>query len=314
MNKIILLAVTLLSYSASLAKADSPAVVPLSVLETYTFPAVEISGMAWRRNPENKRRELVLVSDRVPKIYIVDWSKRKTELAPREVDLVALGFKNDSVSGNSEWESVFSDESGRLFILRENPAQVIVVSADLKKIESKISLTVPSGAKDSADWKNVENSGAEGLFPLKNGHMLIVKEKDPLRVVEFAPKGKNAQGFEPALSLEKKGLFPVSQELQSAFTWKLSQQDERLFEDASGLNVDDNGVLYLLGDQKNLIGRIGSSLKTSAAELKIDRLWSIPSEVSKPEGMVIDEEGRPIISVDRKNLKKPNLFLLSPLK
>jgi uncharacterized protein YjiK len=302
---------------AAADKTKSLPITALRITESFTLPAVEISGLAWRKNPETKRRELVVVGDRDHKIHIIDWENRNP-FRSREIDLKPLEAKEGSESAQSEWESVFSDESGRLFIVQERPSQVVIVSADLSKIEGRITLGLSSLAKSDATSSENSNSGGEGLVPLKNGHILVVHEKNPLQIIEYAPAGEPAQGYHSDLAIEKKGRFPLPSPSSSAFvaahTWRLSAEREALFEDSSGLNSDDDGALYLLGDQKNLIGHIGRKLKTDKAKVKIDRLWSLPSSIRQPEGMVIDEEGRPIIAVDRKNAKHPNLFLLSPLK
>jgi uncharacterized protein YjiK len=294
----------------------APRVAPLQILESYTLPAVEVSGMAWRTNPETKRRELVVVGDRDHKIYLVDWENRKKGLATREIHLKSAEPKIDADSSQSEWESVFSDETGRVFIVQENPAMILIVSADLTKVEGQIALRPSPKGAESQPAKG--NSGGEGLVPLKNGHFLVLKEKNPLQVIEFAPAGEEAAGYLAELSIERKGTFPIPKvsptEFFPAFTWQLSSEHEELFEDSSGLNPDPNGTLYLLGDQKNLIGRIGPKLKKDKALIKIDHLWSLPSSIRQPEGMVIDENDQPIVAVDRKNTKRPNLFLLSRLQ
>jgi uncharacterized protein YjiK len=304
--------------AAPSAKAKAPSIQPLQILESYTVPALEISGAAWRANPETKQRELVIIGDRDHKIYLVDWEKRKTEFAPREVDLKPLVAKDLPPDQQSEWESVFSDDSGRIFIVQESPAQILIVSADLKKLEGRIALTVPKDSKDAVDWHTDDNSGSEGLMPLSNGHVLVVKEKNPLRIFEFAQKGKAGAGYNAKLSIEMKGAFPLPKseaiEFYPAMSWKLHPEHEELFEDASGLNADDKGALYLLGDQRNLIGRLGQKLTRQQAQIPIERLWSIPSTIKQPEGMVFDKQGRPIVAIDRKSTKHPNLFLLSELK
>lgn len=310
--------IKLAAATESKKKVKAPKIKALEVSESYTVPTLEISGMAWRTNPATARRELVLVGDRNHKIFLIDWETRKQKFAPREIDLKPIEKKAGPVSEQSEWESVFSDETGRLFIVQERPPMILVVSADLSKIEKRIDLVTPAESKASGDPKLRGNSGGEGILPLKNGHVLVVKEKDPLRIVEYTPLGKKAVGYNSGLSVEQNGKFPLPQDARlkfhNAFEWRLASEHETLFEDSSGINVDRKGRLYLLGDQRNLIGRIGKKLKVNSEVIDIDRLWSLPSVIKQPEGMVVDGEDRPIIAVDRKDTKRPNLFLLSPLR
>ena len=291
--------------------AKSPRIDPLKVLESYTLPAVEISGMTWRTNPETKRREIVVVGDRDFRVTFFDWENRKRDFSPRSVDLRFL-FPGAAANpgSQSEWESISSDESGRLFIVRESPAEVLIISADLKRLEGRITLT----GKINSD----RNSGGEGMVLLKNGHLLVVKEKNPIQLLEFASEGKVAEGYRADLSIERGGRFPpigVSPvSYVPVFTWEFSPEVEALFEDSSGVNLDPAGALYLLGDQKNLVARLGPKLEANKAKIQVERFWSLPSEIKHPEGMVIDSEDRPIISVDRKNTKSPNLFLLTSVR
>jgi len=289
----------------------------LKVLESYKVPAVEISGMAWRFNSQTKRRELVLVGDRNHKVHIIDWENRKIGFSAKEIDLLPLEKESGSVSKQSEWESVFSDMSGRLYIIQENPPAILVVASDLSKIEKRIDLVESGKSKDTLLLSSEQNSGGEGIMPLKNGHVLVVKEKDPLQILEFAPIGGKASGYNPNLSIEREGIFPLTSttlKLENVFSWSLRPEHEVLFEDSSGINVDKEGRLYLLGDQQKLIGRLGGHLRVDQKIVEINKLWSLPSIIKQPEGMVIDDHGRPIVAIDRKNTKKNNLFLLTPLK
>jgi uncharacterized protein YjiK len=327
MKWIIPVLVLCLSTSAAFAgkkdkkkKKKSPRISSLQVLESHTVPSVEISGMAWRTDPTTKKRELVLVGDRDSKILVIDWENRKTGLLPRETVLKPLPSASPSAedsSAQSQWESVFSDDSGRLFIIQEDPAQILVVAPDLGRIESRIRLTVPKDSPLAPSWNQEGNGKGEGLLPLKNGHILVVKERGPIEVIEFAPAGAAAEGYRKELSLEKNGRFPLPKDALTEFypvhRWKLTSESEELFEDASGLDLDRQGNLYLLGDQQNLVGKIGKTLKADESEVRVERLWSIPSVLRQPEGMVIDDGDRPIIAIDRKNAKKANLFLLSPM-
>lgn len=291
----------------------APRISPLSILEEHTLPVAEVSGMAWRTDPKTKRRELIVVSDRESKLYVVDWAKRKSGLKIREFPLAEPGWKSEA----SEWESVFCDESGRVFVVREYPPEILVIAPDLKSIEGSISLRMPQGHELAEKWGNEENSNAEGLLPLRNGHFLVVKEKDPLRLLEFAPAGASAEGYRSDLSIEHSGIFPLPEKSKSfvpAFTWRFSEEMETLFEDSSGINLGPDGELYLLGDQKNLIASLGKKLKTKKDRVKLARLYSLPSRLKQAEGMVIDDEGRPIIATDRKKTNQANLFLLSPIR
>lgn len=333
----------LLCFASHAALADTK-ISALSVVESHTLPIVEISGLAWRVDPKTKKRQLVIVSDREHKIFLADWDKRKTGFDLKEIDIDVLektvSPKRETQStpppkkappksaagktpakpevAQSEWESVFSDESGRIFIVKEHPTQVVVLNPELNAIETTIEMKVTSGGSASATWDDDANSKGEGLLPLKNGHMLVVKEKTPLSIIEFGPVGQAASGYEKELAIEGKGLFPLDKlkgaGLTAVASWQFSPELDTFLEDSSGINVDPEGTLYLLGDQRNMIVEIGTRLKPSKEKLKAKHLYSIPSVIKQPEGMVINEKRMPIIAIDSKKTDKPNLFLLSPLK
>lgn len=312
MNWLITLSLAILPMTHALTPSSNLS--SLSVIESYTLPLSEISGLAWRVEPKTKKRQLIVVGDRSHTLLLVDWDARKKGLKYEEVNLDKIS-KSIAIE-QSEWESVFCDETGRVFIVQEHPSQILVVSADLKRIETVISLK--SAQNSDVDWEADVNSKGEGLLPLKNGHILVVKEKLPLSIVEFAPQGNKAQGYTKDLSIEKSGVFPFEKVQNNTYTavhsWRFTPETELLLEDSSGINVDMNGELYLLGDQKNVIVKIGAALSTKEKVLAVKSLYSLPSILKQPEGMAIDELGHPIIALDRKNTKKPNLFLLSPLK
>jgi hypothetical protein len=289
---------------SSFAMSRSPE--GLEVIEEYTLPTVEISGMAWRKDPTTSKRELVLVSDREYSLYIVDWENRKPRFQFRKVDLTNL--KSEEDGEQSEWESVFSDESGRVYIVKEEPGRILVLSPDLSRVEKRISIPRQSRA---------ENSGAEGLFPLNNGHFIVVNEKEPLRIVELGARGEKPSGYTSSLNIENSGNFPVEKigaSLASLKTWAPDSETLRNLKDSSGINADFDGNLYLLSDEEKVIALIGDSLTDSQTEVSATKYWKLPKKLKNPEGMVIDSNKQPIIAIDNKDDDKPNLFLLSPLQ
>lgn len=60
--------------------AKLPPAREMKVLERYTVPAIEISGMTWRMNPVTKARELVLDEENHPIISIDNKKTKKPNL------------------------------------------------------------------------------------------------------------------------------------------------------------------------------------------------------------------------------------------
>jgi len=161
------------------------------------------------------------------------------------------------------------------------------------------------------------NPGAEGLFPLNNGHFIVVNEKEPLRIVELGARGEKPSGYTSSLNIENSGNFPVEKigaSLASLKTWAPDSETLRNLKDSSGINADFDGNLYLLSDEEKVIALIGDSLTDSQTEVSATKYWKLPKKLKNPEGMVIDSNKQPIIAIDNKDDDKPNLFLLSPLQ
>ncbi len=294
--------ILLIPFMTSLATAAT--FQELSIESSYTLPISEISGMTWRKNPNTHKRELVVVGDRDYQVYIVDWENRKTSLNIKTIDLSHTKTKGDGKQ--SEWESVFSDDSGRVYILKESPSQILVLNPQLSKVENIIQL--PSQLKEI-------NSGPEGLTLLNNGHLLVVNEKNPLEIIEYGPKSSTALGYKVDFSVERSGSFPnPKSETFPLSRWNLDSHSFKNMEDSSGINTDKNGNLYLLSDQKQSIGLLGSELNPKQKTLGIKKFWKLPKVLKQPEGMVIDDNNQPIIAIDRKKINKTNLFHLSKMK
>jgi uncharacterized protein YjiK len=149
---------------------------------------------------------------------------------------------------------------------------------------------------------------------LKNGHVLILKEKNPLKIVEFAPSNSAVPaGFNAKLSLEIDGEFPRPQGKSIKFVpvhyWEMTEAQKKELPDGSGLNVNQKGELFLLSDQGLSIAKIGK-LDPSTKGFEISQTWKLPKEIKKPEGMVFDHEGRVLIATDAKKPKGSNFFVL----
>ena len=102
------------------------------------------------------------------------------------------------MDATSQFEGVAADGAGRVFILEESPGHVYVFDAALTKVEARITLRVrpddPAFATLAEAWAAHPNSRGEGIVLLDRGHLLILKEKDPRRLIEFGPDGDQPVG------------------------------------------------------------------------------------------------------------------------
>lgn len=298
-----LLVLPIIAFSTSL-----PAEVETKILKKYKLEIPEMSGMCWR-TIDNKR-ELVIVSDQNNNIYLVtlDSNGPKIKLIVDLTPILGKHFKG------LQWESIYSDSSGKLFLLQENPMRIVVLDKNLRKIERVIGLENTPGANIN---KKSVNSMGEGILLLNNGHILISKEKDPFFLIEYGPSKENAFGYEASSSLEYGGAFPFadSKTYIPHHYWKLNKSDSKKVEDVSGVNLDKEGNMYLLSDKSNLIAYVGDNLSVSKENryLTIQKIFKLPDVIKKAEGMVIDAQRRPIIVTDSKNKDDFNFFILEEL-
>ena len=180
-----------------------------------------------------------------------------------------------------------ADETGRVFILQENPARLFITAPDLKSIQHVIKLEVPEKGFEKVDWNRDLNSQAEGLILLTNGNILVVKEKKPLKILEFSADGKKPEGYHPELAMEWTGAFPLPKEKVSIFKlryfWALSSP----MVDSSGINLEPKGRPYLLGDKESVIRSISEVFTPGSEKVKLKTTWKLPSSAIKPEGIAI---------------------------
>jgi uncharacterized protein YjiK len=191
-----------------------------------------------------------------------------------------------------------------VFILQEDPPLLHVLEADFSRVVHTIRIDLADG-----------NSGGEGFLPLRNGHLLVLKEKNPIALLEFAPsRTAAAQGFRPELG---GGVFPLPPGSDSDFhpirTWHLSATAVPLLRDASELACGRDGRLYLLSDESRRIARLRDLPVSGPAVADLDRVWDLPVGIVKPEGLAFDERNRPVIAVDHQD-RADDLFVLSPLE
>lgn len=263
-------------------KEDKDSADRLKVVKSFKLPLIELSGLAWRTHPETKKKELLLVSDREYKVFSFEWPDNPVEIKNFKIQSHAIPVKN--FKKQSQWEGIASDPSGRIYVLQENPTKILVISPDFKKLEKEISIT--------KDIMKDNNSSGEGLV-IDGDDLFILKEKNPIKIVKVNLK-------DDKVSLIKE--------------WDLVKKQDKKIDDASDLTRLDNGDFYISSDQKELIAKIVNIDKNYDKEFDLHKKWKLPKGIKQAEGLVIDDQMRPIIAIDQLGDSEPNLFLLSPLE
>ena len=284
----------------------------IDIIDSMILDEVELSSLATRLLPNDEGVEILAVSDSSYKVQSVNFEKKslsKNNLFFNVDSLVGLNNKN-----NSQWEAVAADKD-RVFMLAEGSSKVSVFNNDMKKFEGTIELKISKTHILFADWDKDTNSRGEGLILLDNGHMLLLKEKNPVLLIEFGPKGEAAGGFKPGDAVAGKESFPFNKNTNEFIPlkhWDLGANSQSQLSDASDLAVGPDGKLYILSDHSGRIVAIENVLKPSEDKFKVKAAWILPKKVEKAEGLGFTPAFEPIVVSDIGG-KDKNLFILTKL-
>jgi len=190
----------------------------------------------------------------------------------------------------SEFEGVAADGSGRLFVLREGPALILVLAGD-GSIERTLALHVPADLPDlGAEWNDPANDNArgEGLLLLRDGHVLVAKQRHSTWLIEFGPAGEAASGFTTASAVRADEPFALgAAELVALAAWRVDQDD---FQSINDLAVDDGGRLWLISSKSRRLARLAHDLDPGGGTARL-AAHELPAEMfvtddDKAEGLV----------------------------
>ncbi|MBX3227258.1 MAG: SdiA-regulated domain-containing protein [Labilithrix sp.] len=279
----------------------------IAVEDSAALPLEEVSGLGVRTI--NGKPQYLAVSD--SSTTLVTFALGPNGL-PK--DVAEHKLKRIFGGGESQWEAVAGDASGRVFIMSEAEGTISVLSKGLE-LDHVITLSIPEDHPLYAAWERDENSRGEGMLLLENGHILVAKEKGPAALVEFAPKGEDAAGYTPELALKNRAFeVPAGEEsvFEAVAFWELKTSAARLIGDISDLAVDANGTIILLSDQSRAIARIERELSVDERKIDLKALWELPRKVDKPEGLVI-VGGKPFVASDLPRADALSFFALSAL-
>ena len=257
----------------------------------------EVSALCARRHPDGGV-ELLAVGDEdfaVVAATLVDdglEDARRTELGD------ALNDDARDRDSGSEWEAVAADGEGRVFMVSESSAEVVVLSPDLKSQVHTIELDVDAGPDRRArKLLDDENAGPEGIVLLDDGHLLVAKQRDPILLIEFGPDD------------------PVGRRLVPLRSWRLREDDEEEVESVNDLALDGEGRLHAVSSRSRCIYEL--QLGTDEDKVRIAQRWHLPAEIEpgkerRAEGLAFDGRGRPVVAIDSRQPDE-NTFLLERL-
>jgi len=225
----------------------------------------------------------------------------------------AIAASGVSTPKSSDFEGVASDASGRVFVLQEKKARVLVLDPAMKVVVGTIKLDVASDHPDiGAPWAEKQNRRGEGLLLLRKGHMLIAKQRDPVRLIEFGPAGHAPIGYAPGLALADNEAFPLARgdirTIEVLATWSLDPVAK--VKSINDLALDADGRLHFVSACSRCIGHLDADLTpgtpvvaTSTVELPAELF---ASDNDKAEGLTFTDTLGWLVAVDQK-VHAPNL-------
>lgn len=270
----------------------------LDVREVGDVPLREVSGLALRGG------ELLAVGDHDPVLFtapLEPWPLRW-----RGIDLADL----DLPEGGIQFEAIEPTGTQAVLVLQEQPARVLHIDAAVPALLGTLTLDVPEGHRLRQAWLGDRSSRGESLLLVDQGHLLVVKEKDPAAILEFGPAGDAAVGWRRGGPTVAPG--PGDATLTVLATWWLGDELSTRLPDISDATVGPDGRLYLLSDQGSAIARLPDSLDPQGGTVDAVATWRIAGHPENAEGLVILADGTPVVALDTKSPRR-NLLRLDPL-
>ena len=284
------------------------------MLETgshWELPLEEVSALAVRRTGRAEGTQLIAVGDgRWALALAAVGAAGLSSGRAAEVDAGQAADPPDS-----EFEGVASDASGRVFVLREGAARVLVLDGGLRGVERAIDLRVspdePGFGREFNDPREA-NSRGEGLLLLRGGHVLVAKQRKPVRLIEFGPPGDGAHGFSPGSALGRDESFELAGdgtvEMDVMASWKVDHDDVKSIND---LSVGDDGRLHVVSSKSRSLARVEADLEPGGGTARL-ATYELPDDLfhtddDKAEGLVFTPELGWLVGLDLKR-SAPNVF------
>ena len=95
-------------------------------------------------------------------------------------------------------------------------------------------------------------------------------------------------------------------------TWWLGGRLSKELPDISEATIGPDGCLYLLSDQGSAIARLPDILDSAGGTVDADAIWRIAGRPENPEGLVILDDGTPLVGFDTRSPRR-NLLRLESL-
>lgn len=283
----------------------------LTIDEVSSIPLREVSGICLHR-PTTGPPLLAAIGDASMELA---WTTLVAGEAPEwaVADLAEFGIAR--VGRGSQFEAIATDADRRVLILCEYPAVVHVVEPAERRLLATLELIVRGADGALAPPRPDAASLGEALLPVRDGRLLVCKEKDPPLLVEFGPVGEAALGIDEHRLLAPDEPWAVPEgsppRLEALARWPLAPSFERRFRDISDVAAGADGRVYLLSDQSSRIARLPARLPAPGEPVEAEAVWTLEGKPEKAEGLELLDDGRAIVAIDEKK-GRDNLLVLGP--
>ena len=208
-----------------------------------------------------------------------------------------------------ELEATAADGAGVVWVLTEETSWLGGVDVAALQVVGTAHLETSTIPELHEDWARPDASRGEGLALLRQGHLLVAKEKKAAGLVEFGPAGDAPLGVSPGSLLGPDEAFDLRGEALVALAWwPLPKAVAKRFHDLSDLAPGHEGGLWLLSDQSRCFGRLVLPLEPGA-DVEVVDVVDLPAAVTKPEGLAFLPGGVVAVAEDRHDTQD-NLWLL----
>jgi hypothetical protein len=288
---------------------------------SWALPLREISSLACRS--AGAGQELLAVGDEAFVLVAAALDAQEAPARPRWIDLgPLLPAEITAAAEGSEWEGVASDGQGNVYVLQEGPARVMGFDPTLERHTATIQLTVDKHEPGFGEqWDGDPNKRAETLVLLTDGHLLVIKQRKPIRFIEFGPANAEPLGLSEGTFLRGDAAFlpdPADVEYTVLASWGVDDETKQSFESVNDASVTADGKLYVLSSRSRRIGRVEVPVGPGEARIAIRPVWDLPDGLpgetpkDRPEGFVLPGGNEAFVAVDTKELV-PNLVRVGPL-
>ena len=275
-------------------------------------PLREVSGICLRRS-EKARLSLIAVGDRAATLAWTLLPRIKGgELDWRTVNIAGLPG-SALPEEHPQIEAVCADGAGRVLLLQESPARAELIDLDASRVVASIELVVQGRDELAESWKDPDGSRGEGAILLRDGHLLVAKEKHPAALIEFGPAGERSRGFSRGRALAGGAAWPIENgehRYVPLAIWSPDKALRQCCDDFSDLEIGPDGNLYLLSDKSESIARL-ADLRPGGGDASWTAWWNLDELDAKPEGLAFAPDGRAIVALDKRK-RRNNLVVLEP--